>query len=132
MAQPMNQTCIDACNACADACDHCSTACLQEQDVKMMARCIALDIDCAALCRLAAGAMARGSELTRRICGLCALVCRTCSLIPSRPPCGAAARATMSILEACRRESRVPEQTLSVPFPASREPAPGSLKFWSD
>jgi hypothetical protein len=78
MAQPMNQTCIDACNACADACDRCSTACLQEQDVKMMARCIALDIDCAALCRLAAGAMARGSELTRRICGLCALVCRTC------------------------------------------------------
>jgi hypothetical protein len=29
----------------------------------MMARCIALDIDCAAICRLSAGAMARDSEI---------------------------------------------------------------------
>ena len=45
--------CIDACNACAAACDNCATACLAEEDVKMMARCIALDIDCAQICRLA-------------------------------------------------------------------------------
>ena len=46
------QSCIDACNDCADACDMCISACLKEDDVKMMARCIALDIDCAQLCRL--------------------------------------------------------------------------------
>jgi len=56
---PQNyQSCIAACNACADACDHCSTACLKEPDVNMMARCIALDIGCAAVCRLAAACMA--------------------------------------------------------------------------
>jgi hypothetical protein len=44
MANQIAQACLDACNACADACDRCSTACLQEQDVKMMARCIALDM----------------------------------------------------------------------------------------
>jgi hypothetical protein len=44
----------------------------------MMARCIALDIDCAALCRMAAGFMSRGSDFTRAICVLCADVCNTC------------------------------------------------------
>ena len=49
------QDCIAACHACAVACNHCAAACLQEDDVKMMAGCIALDIDCAAICRVAAG-----------------------------------------------------------------------------
>jgi hypothetical protein len=57
----------------------CAAACLQEQDVKMMARCIALDIDCAQLCRLAAGAMARGSEVAQVICAACAQVCDMCA-----------------------------------------------------
>ncbi|WP_217619627.1 four-helix bundle copper-binding protein, partial [Achromobacter sp. GbtcB20] len=35
-----HETCIKACNDCADACDMCASACLQEDDVKMMARCI--------------------------------------------------------------------------------------------
>jgi hypothetical protein len=78
MAHQTHQSCIDACNACADACDHCATACLQEQDVKAMARCIALDMDCAAVCRLAAGYMARGSEFAKAICRVCADVCQAC------------------------------------------------------
>ena len=40
---------IEACHRCADACDHCAAACLLEDDVKAMARCVALDIDCADL-----------------------------------------------------------------------------------
>ncbi|VWX61942.1 Uncharacterized cysteine-rich protein YhjQ [Burkholderiales bacterium 8X] len=79
MTDLANQACIDACNACADACDFCSTACLQEDDVKMMSRCIALDMDCAAICRLAAGYMARGSSFAPQLCQLCATVCETCS-----------------------------------------------------
>ncbi|MCW5659999.1 MAG: four-helix bundle copper-binding protein [Burkholderiaceae bacterium] len=72
------QSCVDACNQCADACNHCATACLQEPDVKMMGRCIALDIDCAGICRLAAAYMASGSENAQSICGLCAEVCEMC------------------------------------------------------
>lgn len=49
MAHQQHASCIEACDQCAAACNHCSTACLQEQDVKMMARCIALDMDCAAI-----------------------------------------------------------------------------------
>ena len=73
------QSCIEACNACAVACDTCSVACLHEDDVKMMARCIALDIDCAALCRVASGIMARGGNLAGMICQVCAEACEACA-----------------------------------------------------
>lgn len=44
-----------------------------------MARCIQLDIDCTAICRLAVGYMARGSELAGAICDACAEVCEACA-----------------------------------------------------
>src|SRR6476620_10414302 len=71
--------CIAACNACAVACLHCASSCLQEPDVKMMARCIALDHDCAQLCQAAVALMAGGSDLQGRLCLLCAEACDACS-----------------------------------------------------
>jgi hypothetical protein len=71
--------CIDACNACAVECNACFAACLQEEDPKMMARCIALDADCAAICSLAANVMARNSELSKHLCRVCSEVCLTCA-----------------------------------------------------
>lgn len=44
----------------------------------MMARCIAVDMDSAAICQLAVAAMARGSEHAKAICGLCADICQSC------------------------------------------------------
>ena len=44
----------------------------------MMARCIALDMDCAQICRIAAAYMARRSEMTSELCRLCADVCEAC------------------------------------------------------
>lgn len=73
------QICIDACHACAVACNTCFTACLKESDVGMMARCIALDMDCAAICSLAANAMARDSEMAPHFCRLCSEVCLACA-----------------------------------------------------
>jgi hypothetical protein len=78
MAHQQFQSCIEACYDCAAACDHCATSCLQEQDVKMMARCIALDMDCAQICRMAAAYMARGSEFATAICQMCADICDAC------------------------------------------------------
>lgn len=71
--------CIEACNACAVACNHCAASCLHESDVKMMAPCIALDMDCAQICALAAAAMARGSQHSKAICALCAVICQSCA-----------------------------------------------------
>ena len=70
--------CIAACNACAVACQHCASMCLQDPDVKMMARCIALDLDCAQLCQVSVALMAGGSELAPALCRVCAVACRVC------------------------------------------------------
>ena len=71
--------CIDACYRCADACDHCSVACLSEDNVKEMERCIRLDMDCAAVCRLTAEVMARESECHIMVCRLCEKICTACA-----------------------------------------------------
>ncbi len=68
---PNQYTYIEACQVCATACHQCFAACLKEDDVKMMARCIALDADCAAICGLAADAMSTTAS-TAAICALCA------------------------------------------------------------
>lgn len=73
------QACIEACDACALACDTCAAACLREPDPKAMARCIAFDMDCTDLCRLASALMARGSEYARDVCRICATVCEACA-----------------------------------------------------
>ena len=73
------QDCIEACNACAVACNACFAECLKEAEVKMMARCISLDMDCAAMCTLAANAMARNSEMAKHFCRLCSEACLACA-----------------------------------------------------
>jgi hypothetical protein len=75
MAPERYQPCIQACDIYADACDYCSDACLQEDDVKMMAKCIRLDMDCAAICRMASAYMARDSTYSGAVCRLCTEVC---------------------------------------------------------
>ncbi|HEV6967824.1 four-helix bundle copper-binding protein [Roseateles sp.] len=110
MARDLDTECIDACDACAAACDHCATACLQEADVKMMAHCIELDMECAAICRLAASSMARQGEFAKRICALCALVCDACGEECARHDhthCQDCAAACRACAEACRRMASV-------------------------
>lgn len=106
MAHQQHQSCIEACNACADACDHCATACLNEPDVKSMARCVALDIDCAAICRLTSGFMARGSTAAKTICSVCADVCQACGEECDRHKhdhCRECAAACQRCADECRR-----------------------------
>ncbi|KAA9325119.1 four-helix bundle copper-binding protein [Hymenobacter busanensis] len=74
-----NQNLLQALNDCIAACEHCATACLQEQDVKMMARCISLDRDCADICALTARFVARGSEHAEHLLRECAEICRACA-----------------------------------------------------
>ena len=97
--------CIEACNGCATACNHCAASCLKETDVKMMARCIALDMDCAAACQLAAATMARGSEFAKAICALCADICQACGEECAKHKhahCQACAKACKDCAAACR------------------------------
>lgn len=68
------QTLLD----CALTCESCATACLGEQDVKMMARCIALDRDCADMCLQAAQLLQRNSEIGHQYLLLCEEICQMC------------------------------------------------------
>lgn len=73
------QACIDACLRCAAVCNHCASSCLKKEDVKMMARSIQLDMECAAICYATAQLMSLGSERAKELCRLCAELCRACA-----------------------------------------------------
>src|SRR5687768_6228574 len=74
----LHQQCIDACFRCASICNHCAVSCTQEDDVKMMAACIRLDMECAAICIAAAQLMSLGSNRAKDVCIICADICERC------------------------------------------------------
>ena len=71
--------CLEACVECLGACEMCSDACLDEDNIKMLARCIRLDRDCAEACAAAVRAMARGGALAQEFCRMCADACAACA-----------------------------------------------------
>ena len=79
MHNQIADACLKACNGCAAACLQCAAACLRETDLKSMARCVSLDLECADICRLAAASIARDGEHVQAICSLCAEACRSCA-----------------------------------------------------
>lgn len=79
MSYEQYQACINACKSCADLCDRCATACQHEPESGMLQRCIALDTDCAAFCRLTVDFMIRGSEFCDLVCEDCAELCGACA-----------------------------------------------------
>ncbi|MCO4892504.1 MULTISPECIES: four-helix bundle copper-binding protein [Cupriavidus] len=96
--------CIAACNAAAAAALKCAAACLEEQDVRKMARCIALDMDCAGIAQLAASYMLRNSEFAPLVCEDCAEVCKWCKEECERHDaehCQECARACAACMEQC-------------------------------
>jgi hypothetical protein len=106
MAHQQYESCINACNACADSCDHCATACLKEPDVKFLVECIRLNMDCAAICRLAPAYMARGSDFAKQVCAMCADVCEACGQECAKhqvPQCEECAIACKQCEDECRR-----------------------------
>jgi len=79
MAHENNKSLIEALDQCAAECNHCATACLDEQDVKMLSKCIKLDLDCADICRLTSSLIARGSEHGFHLLKECAEICDACA-----------------------------------------------------
>jgi hypothetical protein len=79
MSHERFQSCIDACLECATECDHCATECLKEDNVKMMARCIEIDRECAEACYASARLMGIGGEHAALFCNACAEICDACA-----------------------------------------------------
>jgi hypothetical protein len=109
---PEYQSCIEACVECLVACEMCSDACLNEQNVKMLAKCIRLDRDCAEACATAVRTMARGGPMAREICATCAEACDRCAEECERHAtehdhCRVCAEACRRCAEECRRMAGV-------------------------
>ena len=98
---------IEALVACAAECEHCATACLQEEDVKMMSRCIQLDMECAAICYAAAQVMSMNGQYSEEICRICADICFACAEECQKHAhmehCRNCAEACRNCAEECRR-----------------------------
>jgi len=99
--------CIEACLRCAAICNHCASSCTQEDDVKMMARCIQLDMECAAVCYAAAQLISLGSNKAQKICGLCADIGEACGAECAKHThmehCRECAEACKRCAEECRK-----------------------------
>lgn len=100
--------CLEACVECLVACEMCSDACLDEENVRMLARCIRLDRDCAEACAAAVRAMARGGPLAQEVCRMCAVACDACAEECERHAqhhdhCRICAEACRRCAEECRR-----------------------------
>jgi hypothetical protein len=73
------KSCIDACMQCVAISNHCASMGLKEKDVTMMARCIQLDMECAAICLATAQLLSLGSEGAKELCKLCSEICQRCA-----------------------------------------------------
>lgn len=67
---------------CALTCNVCADACLSEQNVQDLARCIALNLDCADICTTTAAVISRQTgfttDLIRAQLQACKAVCKEC------------------------------------------------------
>lgn len=75
---------IDILLLCSTTCSQCADACLAEPGLSHeLARCIAMDLDCADICSVTARVVARQSEhpghLTRAQLEACAVACTSCA-----------------------------------------------------
>jgi hypothetical protein len=77
--QNSNQSIIDALRDCVEACNTCGADCLEERDVKILARCIGLNIDCAEICDLTLRYLSRNSEFSASLADECVVICEACA-----------------------------------------------------
>ncbi len=70
---------IQACLQCMQACNVCTVASLQNAEVNSFARCIQLNMECAAICRSAAELMSLNSTFSGRLIELCMDICNDCA-----------------------------------------------------
>lgn len=105
-----NSEILKALAECAASCNYCSTACLEEADVKMMAACIKLDIDCAQICQITAAFIARDSDHAQHLINECAEICRKCADECGKHDnthCRECAEACRKCAEACSKNQTV-------------------------
>lgn len=90
---------------CRTACNYCFDACLHEKDVRMMARCIKLDKECAEICGMTLSLVASGSGFSGTALRLCIEACEQCAAECEKFPhdhCKECAKVCRECAQACR------------------------------
>ena len=101
-----NDELIKKLDICIAACNFCASACLKEENVKMMAQCIANNLDCAEVCRATAVLLARDSKHGKHLLKECMELCEACVAECSKHDhdhCQACAKACRECADACRQ-----------------------------
>ncbi len=117
MSRSPYQECIDACRQCVTICYQCARfSCLLEDDVKSMARCVQLDLECAVLCNAAAQVMSLNGELSNKCCASSAkasatIVRRNAKIIPKWNTAASALRPAATALKFAPIWSSMPRFT---------------------
>ena len=70
--------CIEACLTCASLCQYCASSSLKEENA-VMADCIKLQMECAAICYATAQLMRLNSSRVTEMARICAAVCDACA-----------------------------------------------------
>lgn len=103
------QSCIETCFECTESCEYCATCDLREQDVKMLAKWIQSNRDCANICLTAVTFMSRDSDYSKQICKICAEICEACAKECEQhrdmDHCQKCAQVCRNCAEECRRMS---------------------------
>ncbi|MEP7252863.1 MAG: four-helix bundle copper-binding protein [Ginsengibacter sp.] len=100
-----NHETVKKIDICVAACNFCAAACLKEEDVKMMAKCISLDMDCAEVCRTTGILLARDSAHGKHMLKECIELCEACAAECGKHKfdhCQACAKACRECAEACK------------------------------
>lgn len=102
-----NAELVKALLECAQTCDYCASACLNEQNIKMLVRCIKLDLDCAEICYETLRLIERQSEITMQFLEVCQRICILCGEECAKHQemhdhCMKCAQACRRCAEACR------------------------------
>lgn len=71
--------CIGECTRCHQVCTATVQHCLGMRGKHAEPDHIRLMLDCAQICQVSAGFMLRGSDLHKKTCGVCAVVCKKCA-----------------------------------------------------
>lgn len=64
---------------CQAMCKYCFNACLEEEDIRMMARCIKLNVECSEICGITISSVAMDGDFNRELLTVCAEACEKCS-----------------------------------------------------
>jgi hypothetical protein len=74
-----NQKLIETLGDCIAECNNCIISCLNEPNVKMLAHCIKMNMDCVEICKVTLSFVSRDSEHAFQLRDECEEICRCCA-----------------------------------------------------